>query len=299
MTELTTCVCCESEELTTIVSLGKQPQMNTVEDHAQSMNLPVTFLMSCDVCDHVQIDRPADCCSHTDELSESVDPGATLLAGTADGPMSVTVDLLLDVVYGNRWWRICRDRVSYFSPCSLDALCQRVGVHVTSWEIAEDGHSANMEFTAGAGVNCAEFEAAKAIAPPGSALTLFGPAVSEMGLLAEAVRTSLKSQIEGQYVVVGYGMSQSCTTMLNFSDKIPLQAMVDDDEAKQGKVTPVRHLPISSLANMAQYEGPIAWVVLAWDHRDAIVQKIKDARPDSQDLLIELVPLQKIGSLWA
>lgn len=97
------------------------------------------------------------------------------------------------------------------------------------------------------------------------------------------------------YLLVGYGAAAKGNTFLNFG-KIELDFIVDDNELKQGLLTPGMNIPIvgpDSINDISQ-EEKVIFVPLAWNFYSEIKSRIALRRkPNKEDKYIAYFPTYK------
>ena len=93
------------------------------------------------------------------------------------------------------------------------------------------------------------------------------------------------------YMLIGYGAAAKGNTLLNFG-KIKLDLIIDDNPLKQDLFTPGMNIPIknSKILETINTETKIAFIPLAWNFYEEIINKIKQKRNISSDLYIKYFP---------
>ena len=78
--------------------------------------------------------------------------------------------------------------------------------------------------------------------------------------------------------IAGYGAPTKSTTLMNYfglnSDLIDY--IVDDNELKQGKYSPLLHIPIVSQDELLKEPKPDYLLILAWNFAESIIEKVED-----------------------
>jgi hypothetical protein len=97
-----------------------------------------------------------------------------------------------------------------------------------------------------------------------------------------------KSRGEGRKVV-GFGMPAKATTLLTFcaAAKDALAYIVDENPLKQGRYTPVSHIPIVG-PDRLDADPPDYIVVLAWNFAQEILEKLARFRERGTQFVIPL-----------
>lgn len=83
---------------------------------------------------------------------------------------------------------------------------------------------------------------------------------------------AIEKELSANHTIIGYGASARSSTMLNFCDvdHAMIERIVDQNELKQGRLTPGTHIPICSPDELAGKE-PDTILLLAWNFRDEIM----------------------------
>jgi hypothetical protein len=91
------------------------------------------------------------------------------------------------------------------------------------------------------------------------------------------------------WTVAGYGAAAKGNTVLN-GGSISLDFIVDDNPMKQGLFTPGMRIPILSPEEAARRAGGgrIRWILLSWNFRDEIEEKIKTKFADRENGFIRM-----------
>ncbi len=100
----------------------------------------------------------------------------------------------------------------------------------------------------------------------------------------------IKFKNEG-YKLVGYGAAAKGNTLLNFGS-IELDVIVDDNELKQGLLTPGMNIQIvpPSYVDELGPEDKVVFVPLAWNFFNEIVSNITSRRTNPTDIFIQYFP---------
>jgi 2-polyprenyl-3-methyl-5-hydroxy-6-metoxy-1,4-benzoquinol methylase len=96
---------------------------------------------------------------------------------------------------------------------------------------------------------------------------------------------------EQGYHVVGYGAAAKGNTLLNFA-RANLDFVIDDNETKQGKITPGRDIPIVSAEHLTTYSehDKVLFVPLAWNFFTEIKTRILKQRSNKNDRFLRYFP---------
>jgi SAM-dependent methyltransferase len=97
------------------------------------------------------------------------------------------------------------------------------------------------------------------------------------------------------YTVVGYGAPAKGNTLLNAAG-VDLDFIIDDNPLKQGLYTPGRNIIVFPSSRLDFYKDhKMAFIPLAWNFFDEIVEKIKTIRPDNEDdLFVRTFPVIRV-----
>lgn len=165
---------------------------------------------------------------------------------------------------------VYHEHLSYFTEASFRALAARAGLCVTRVEkVAVHGTSWLFTLT--------------------DPLTGFvSKAVTMRDWLLEQVEAARK-----RGPVVGYGAAAKGNTLLNYVG-VPLDYIVDDNPLKWGLYTPGMDIPIRSPQALAEVEGPVTVLLLAWNFEEEIVRRIQELRPNRQCTFLRCFPSPKV-----
>lgn len=77
--------------------------------------------------------------------------------------------------------------------------------------------------------------------------------------------------------IVGYGAPTKSTTLMNYFglDSSIIDFIIDDNELKQGKYSPLLHIPIVSSECIANGNETDYMLILAWNFADSIIEKVR------------------------
>ncbi len=95
--------------------------------------------------------------------------------------------------------------------------------------------------------------------------------------------------------IAGYGAPTKSTTLMNHFDldSSIIDFIIDDNELKQNKYSPLLHIPILSSKRLAQEPQPDYLIILAWNFAESIIDKVKKEGVFKGDFIIPL-PSPKI-----
>lgn len=103
------------------------------------------------------------------------------------------------------------------------------------------------------------------------------------------------NSIKKERPVIGYGAPAKGNTLLNASNVV-LDFIIDDNPLKQGMYTPGMRIPIFSSSKLEEYKDKnVCFVPLAWNFFEEIKNKIKQKRPNNQDVFLKYFPFTHLG----
>ena len=175
---------------------------------------------------------------------------------TADGVGLVEVPSLEHVLETARGYDWVTDHVSYFSESTLRLMLELSGLIVDSVERTWKGYDL-----------CASVRRR-----PRSGAEALGPALDEA---AGGVRAFLASERASGRRVAVWGASHQALTLLAEADADGIAYVIDSAPFKQGRYTPVTHLPITAASALT--ERPVDTVlVMAAGYSDEVVSLLKE-----------------------
>ena len=183
------------------------------------------------------------------------------------------------------------EHISFFSANSMKTLAERAGLVLTDIEITPI-HGDSYVFVLkhqGALVNESVQKTIDREIKDGRHnpmfYQLFGHnARTIVGHLKDLVT---KCQAEGT-PVVGYGAAAKGMTVLNSND-IQLDWIVDDNELKQGLLTPGTNIPIKDRSSL-DIDDHIVLIPLAWNFFDEIKSNVEEIRHDKSTQYVQYFP---------
>lgn len=111
---------------------------------------------------------------------------------------------------------------------------------------------------------------------------------------AFTLKKKLKEFKDNGYALIGYGAAAKGNTLLNFA-KINLDYIIDDNELKQGLLTPGMNIPIFGSDKLLSIDPgqKIVFVPLAWNFYTEIKKRILDKRNNKKDIFVMYFPEYK------
>jgi SAM-dependent methyltransferase len=183
------------------------------------------------------------------------------------------------------------EHISFFSANSMKTLAERAGLVLTDIHITPI-HGDSYVFVLkhkGADVQSSVAETIRKEGKEGR----HNPNFYQMfGLNAESIVEKLKDlvtkcQAEGT-PVVGYGAAAKGMTVLNAND-IQLDWIVDDNELKQGLLTPGTNIPIKD-RNSLDIDEHIVVIPLAWNFFNEIKSNVEEIREGKSTQYVQYFP---------
>mgnify|MGYP000980134237 FL=1 len=183
------------------------------------------------------------------------------------------------------------EHISFFSANSMNTLAKRAGLVLTDIEITPI-HGDSYVFVLkheGADVKSSVTETIRKEGTEGRHNSMF---YKQFGINAESIVRKLKDlvtrcQAEG-IPVVGYGAAAKGMTVLNAND-IQLDWIVDDNELKQGLLTPGTNIPIKDRSSL-DLDEEIVVVPLAWNFFKEIKENVESIRQNKPTQFIRYFP---------
>jgi len=183
------------------------------------------------------------------------------------------------------------EHISFFSANSMNTLAKRAGLVLTDIEITPI-HGDSYVFVLkheGADVKSSVTETIRKEGTEGRHNSMF---YKQFGINAESIVRKLKDlvtrcQAEGT-PVVGYGAAAKGMTVLNAND-IQLDWIVDDNELKQGLLTPGTNIPIKDKTSL-DIDEHIVVIPLAWNFFNEIKANVEEVRQDKSTQYVQYFP---------
>lgn len=212
--------------------------------------------------------------AHVDDLGDIVRGVRTLLAD--DGVFVFEVSYLSDILEKRLFDTIYHEHLSYHSVAPLVRFFRKHDLELADVErIGTKGgsirgyvrHRDAVSAPHPAVAALVALEADRALAE----VATFRRFAAELDEAKQALHRELDRLPDGR--VVGFGANVTATTLLyhfDFADR--LTALVDDNPAKAGLLSPGKHLPVCGSGSLYD-DPPTAVVILAWQYADAIISK--------------------------
>ncbi|MGC9602326.1 MAG: class I SAM-dependent methyltransferase [Minisyncoccia bacterium] len=195
-----------------------------------------------------------------------------------------------DMIPRGEFDTIYHEHISFFSARSMQALAHRAGLQVEDIYITPV-HGGSYVFVLGFTADESKAQARLEYEQKEGRYSLgfFEKfAATAKAAVAELTQT-LKTYRKQGYAVVGFGAAAKGNTMLNFS-RIVLDYIIDENPLKQNLLTPGMNIPIYPASKLAEQQGKVVIVPLAWNFYDEIHRKVKNLRPGQDDLFVTYFP---------
>ena len=90
--------------------------------------------------------------------------------------------------------------------------------------------------------------------------------------------------------VAGYGAPTKSTTLMNYFelDESFIDYIIDDNPLKQGKYSPLLHIPVVSSDYLLGDSQPDYLLILAWNFAKSIIEKVKNSSDFTGKFIIPL-----------
>ena len=183
------------------------------------------------------------------------------------------------------------EHISFFSANSMQTLAKRAGLVLTDIEITPI-HGDSYVFVLkheGADVKNSVTEIIRKEGKEGRHNAMF---YKQFGINAESIVRKLKDLVvrcqKAGTPVVGYGAAAKGMTVLNAND-IQLDWIVDDNELKQGLLTPGTNIPIKDRSSLDTDEHVVV-IPLAWNFFDEIKSNVEEIRQDKSTQYVQYFP---------
>ena len=107
--------------------------------------------------------------------------------------------------------------------------------------------------------------------------------------ITSKVKKALEQLRASGFTLWAYGAAAKSNTFINFAG-LELNGVFDDNELKQGLISPGGNIPVLSPSRMADQSGKIAVVCTAWNFRKEIAKRIKKHRGHGNDIILTYFP---------
>lgn len=227
-------------------------------------------------------------CAHTPNPLEFLEGVKTSLAPNGTAYIQTSQSQMYQ---RNEFDTTYHEHISFFSANSMNTLAKRAGLVLTDIVITPI-HGDSYVFVLkhpGAEIKNSVTETIRKEAKEGrqspNFYHLFG---NNARKIVEQLKDLVtKCQAEGT-PVVGYGAAAKGMTVLNAND-IQLDWIVDDNELKQGLLTPGTNIPIKDRSSL-DIDEHIVVIPLAWNFFDEIKSNVEEIRKDKSTQYVQYFP---------
>ena len=101
---------------------------------------------------------------------------------------------------------------------------------------------------------------------------------SRVDMVKNNLSQLLKDIKEEGMSIAGYGAPTKSTTLMNYFelDESLIDYIIDDNPLKQGKYSPLLHIPVVSSDHLLGETKPDNLLILAWNFAESIIEKVKN-----------------------
>ena len=201
-----------------------------------------------------------------------------------------------NMIINNEFDTIYHEHLSFFNTKSMMAVLKnselnlnnvfKFDIHGTSYvfEISKSKYDSNIE-------SILEIEKSNGLYSKDT----YEKYVSNCLNISKEFKEKILELRKDNYTIIGYGAAAKGMTFLNFAN-ISMDYIIDDNQLKQNLYTPGTNTKIVDITFLSNY-GPddkIAFVPLAWNFFDEIMQRIKKVRINDKDIFIKYFPKLKL-----
>ena len=113
---------------------------------------------------------------------------------------------------------------------------------------------------------------------------------SRIDVIKSDLSQLLKDIKEKSRSIAGYGAPTKSTTLMNYFelDENLIDYIIDDNPLKQGKYSPLLHIPVVSSDYLLGDSQPDYLLILAWNFAESIIEKVKNSSDFSGRYIIPL-----------
>lgn len=187
---------------------------------------------------------------------------------------------------------IYHEHVSFFTVRSMTELCRRAGMRLVDvqktpihgesylWTVRDISFSASESV-----LEMERDEEEKGIYQ----IDTYDQFMKDALAITSKVKKALEQLRASGFTLWAYGAAAKSNTFINFAG-LELNGVFDDNELKQGLISPGGNLPVLSPSRMADQSGKIAVVCTAWNFRKEIAKRIKKNRGHGNDIILTYFP---------
>ena len=201
-----------------------------------------------------------------------------------------------DMILNDEFDTIYHEHISFFNIRSMAALARRAGLHLID-VIKTPIHGTSYIFVLAKSHSRFRVENLMAMEQAVGLYTdeTYAAWAANTLRLVDELKVFVELYRNKGYILGGYGAAAKGNTLLNFS-KIKLDFIVDDNELKQGKYSPVMHTPVVPISYLDQFgsNDKILFIPLAWNYFADIRKKILARRTNTNDKFLKYFPKVEI-----
>lgn len=198
-----------------------------------------------------------------------------------------------NMILNNEFDTIYHEHLSFYNIKSMDKLCTRAGLNLID-VIKHPIHGTSYIFVISLGKNRKNY--IEHLIKNEEILRLYDKdTYVKYANNCKSILDNFYNEIEEfkskGFKVIGYGAAAKGNTLLNASN-VKMDMIIDDNPLKQGLFTPGTSNRIVGPEILSTFEPneKIIFVPLAWNFYKEIRERIKNKRPDSEDLFMRYFP---------
>jgi SAM-dependent methyltransferase len=228
--------------------------------------------------------------AHVDDVDEFLT--ASKIALKDDGLLILEFPYADNMVKHNEFDTVYHEHLSYFLVNSFKTLANRMGFSIVD-VLRTSIHGGSIRFFLKKGEHKESIKVKRLIDDEKNSGLLkektYIKYADQVAKNKEQMKKLLDQIKKEKKKIIGYGASAKGNTMLNYF-KINFSYVVDDNDLKQGYLTPGRNILIKNPAVLAEEKEDFYIVILAWNFYNEIASRIKRIRKNKKDKAIVYVP---------
>jgi len=192
------------------------------------------------------------------------------------------------------------EHLSFFNTSSMDHLARRAGLHLVD-AFYTPVHGTSYVWVL-SGTPGSKSDRLLEMADSERDAGLFGPKVYEnFAAIAEATmsqtREVLRELGDEGFSIWAYGAAAKGNTFINAAG-LTLEGVFDDNELKQGLVSPGGQTPVVEPSRIRELQGKVCFLIPAWNFADEISARIRAQEPEIDCRLVMYYPTVRVLDLW-
>lgn len=235
--------------------------------------------------------------AHVDDVDEFLN--ASKISLKEDGLLILEFPYAKNMIDHFEFDTIYHEHLSYFLVNSFSSLAKRLDFSVVDIKTTKI-HGGSIRFFLKKGIVKESIKVKKMIRDEQSSKLLKIETYKNFSKQVEKNKIDMINLInklkKEDKKVIGYGASAKGNTMLNYF-KIKFEYMVDDNELKQGYLTPGQNIPIFAPSVMSREKEDLYIVILAWNFYNEISKRITRLRSDHNDMAIVYLPKVEVRKI--